>query len=260
MRSWSEFWSFHWRVLMHKKRRDWPECDRGIGQFIGSVLPEKGDPLDIVDVGCGGGFIAIELALRGHRVTGIDISPALVEYARMTAHGICGAGMATFHRMDMRRIEFHCEFDACVCWGSWGFFDQEEDNRILCDMTRLVRPGGYLILKYLAWDEFPEHRVEWTWTGDGWERYEAWYEASTRLYCSQTQLYQGGEVIMPRRESCSGYSANECVRCFAPHEIADLLSDKGMTIVSHASSYSCCDIESGGTARFPLDVIVARRL
>ena len=36
----------------------------------------------LLDVGCGGGYLARELAARGARVTGIDISPRMIEHAR----------------------------------------------------------------------------------------------------------------------------------------------------------------------------------
>jgi ubiquinone/menaquinone biosynthesis C-methylase UbiE len=41
--------------------------------------------LDVVDLGCGTGFLALELALRGHRVTGIDFAPAMIAAARKKA-------------------------------------------------------------------------------------------------------------------------------------------------------------------------------
>lgn len=39
----------------------------------------------VLEVGCGSGRIAVELALRGHVVTGIDPSPAMLERARRRA-------------------------------------------------------------------------------------------------------------------------------------------------------------------------------
>ena len=39
----------------------------------------KGKTLDILDVGTGTGFFAILLAGMGHRVTGIDLTPAMLE-------------------------------------------------------------------------------------------------------------------------------------------------------------------------------------
>ncbi len=42
---------------------------------------------DVVDLGCGTGVLAVELAARGHRVTGIDPAAAMVEIARARPGG-----------------------------------------------------------------------------------------------------------------------------------------------------------------------------
>src|SRR5436190_2026772 len=42
----------------------------------------KGRPLDALDAGCGTGFLSLELAGRGHRVTGVDFAPSMLELAR----------------------------------------------------------------------------------------------------------------------------------------------------------------------------------
>src|SRR5262252_10307285 len=41
--------------------------------------------LDALDVGCGTGFLSLELAARGHRVTGIDFAPQMLAEARQKA-------------------------------------------------------------------------------------------------------------------------------------------------------------------------------
>ena len=41
--------------------------------------------LDVLDAGCGTGFLSLELAARGHRVTGIDFAPAMLAEARRKA-------------------------------------------------------------------------------------------------------------------------------------------------------------------------------
>ena len=47
-------------------------------------LPER-KSLTILDVGTGTGFFAVLLAQQGHRVEGIDLTPAMLEEARNLA-------------------------------------------------------------------------------------------------------------------------------------------------------------------------------
>src|ERR1700745_573580 len=55
------------------------------------VLGGRGT-LDARDAGCGTGFLSLELAARGHRVTGIDFAPAMLAEARRKAAGQGAAG------------------------------------------------------------------------------------------------------------------------------------------------------------------------
>jgi SAM-dependent methyltransferase len=48
------------------------------------ILPAAGG-LDALDIGCGTGFLSLELASRGHRVIGIDFAPSMIAEARKKA-------------------------------------------------------------------------------------------------------------------------------------------------------------------------------
>src|SRR5262245_15721205 len=41
-----------------------------------------GPPAEVVDLGCGTGSLSLLLAEAGHRVTGVDLSPNMVDHAR----------------------------------------------------------------------------------------------------------------------------------------------------------------------------------
>lgn len=56
------------------------EHDATVRQFLQVVGEASG--LDVLDAGCGEGYLSRILARRGARVTGIDISPRLIEIAR----------------------------------------------------------------------------------------------------------------------------------------------------------------------------------
>src|SRR6266699_5432784 len=52
-------------------------------QFVQSMLPQS--PQTIVEVGCGNGYLSLELARDGHLVIGIDVSPDSIEVAERSS-------------------------------------------------------------------------------------------------------------------------------------------------------------------------------
>lgn len=98
----------------------------------------------VLDVGCGPGRHAYELARRGLVVHGIDISERFIELARAEA-----PDGATFERLDARDVAFHEQFDVviCLCQGAFGLMTANGDDEVvLGGMARALRPGGRLAL------------------------------------------------------------------------------------------------------------------
>src|ERR1700730_8004185 len=50
-------------------------------RIVDLALPAAG-VLEALDIGCGTGFLSLELASRGHRVTGVDFAPSMIAQAR----------------------------------------------------------------------------------------------------------------------------------------------------------------------------------
>jgi SAM-dependent methyltransferase len=103
-------------------------------------------PAKILDLGCGFGRHAIELALRGYRVTGVDISSGLLAHAKKMAQerGVS----VSWVQQDMRNIDFRAEFDAAIClFTSFGYFESEEENcDVLRRISRALRPRSRVVL------------------------------------------------------------------------------------------------------------------
>ncbi|MDZ4042629.1 MAG: methyltransferase domain-containing protein [Eubacteriales bacterium] len=68
----------------------------------------KDKSLEILDIGCGTGRHAIELAKRGYSVTGVDLSEAQLSRARLNAEAT--KVNVRFIRADARHLTFHNQF------------------------------------------------------------------------------------------------------------------------------------------------------
>jgi SAM-dependent methyltransferase len=100
----------------------------------------------VLDVCCGYGRHAIELAKRGHQVTGVDLSPLQIEAARENAQA---AGVEVdFVVGDAREMGYREAFDVTLnLFTSFGFFEDEADNlAMLASIARASAPGGRLLL------------------------------------------------------------------------------------------------------------------
>lgn len=99
--------------------------------------------LELLDVCCGPGWLAVEAARQcpGLTVHGVDLSPSMVDLARehATAEGITGI----FTVMDAEMLEFDSSmFDRVTC--GWGLMHMPNPVTALKEMARVTRPHGLL--------------------------------------------------------------------------------------------------------------------
>ncbi|NPV50648.1 MAG: methyltransferase domain-containing protein [Candidatus Methanofastidiosum sp.] len=104
----------------------------------------------ILDIGCGTGRHSIELAKRGHNVTGIDLSECMLEMAKQKAK--VAKVKVEFIKADARYLKFEKEFDLALilCEGGFSLMETDEMNyMILQSASRSLKDNGKLILTTL---------------------------------------------------------------------------------------------------------------
>jgi len=110
---------------------------RGEIEFIARALGGKGR-LQILDLGCGGGWLTRTLVRMGHNTIGVDVSGRILSTAA-TADEIRGhLVQADGHELPFRKEAF----DAVVCVGA---LHHTELRRLLPGLARVTKPDGSLV-------------------------------------------------------------------------------------------------------------------
>lgn len=126
--------------------------DQLLTTSMGGVLPEQPDPARfqrVLDVGCGTGGWLIEVSRAFPTIAqliGVDISGAMLDYAREQARVHQVAERIAFHKMDaLRMLEFPDAFFDLVNQrlGS-SYLRQWDWRKLLQEYRRVLRPGGVL--------------------------------------------------------------------------------------------------------------------
>lgn len=127
--------------------RAWAELEPSWGVFgvpesVAHVLPESLEGLDVIELGCGTGYVSAWLARRGARPTGIDNSERQLATNRrlQDLHGI---HYPLIHGNAERVPLPDASFDLAI--SEYGASIWADPYRWIPEAGRLLRPGGQLI-------------------------------------------------------------------------------------------------------------------
>jgi len=98
----------------------------------------------ILDLACGDGRHAKELATRELTVYGLDYNYKLLEFGKKSEREV------NFTQGNMLELPFgDGSFDIAISmWNSIGYFRDESDNeQVFSEVSRVLTPGGYLVLQ-----------------------------------------------------------------------------------------------------------------
>lgn len=131
---------------------DWDASMRRQGEALDALIGR--DRVEVLDCSCGIGTQAIGLALRGHRLTGTDLSPrAAARAGREAARRSLSLRTAA---ADMRRLPFpDGRFDVVVCADNSlpHLLTEQDVHAALAEMRRVLRPDGRLLVSTRPYDD-----------------------------------------------------------------------------------------------------------
>ncbi len=183
----------------------------------------------VLDIGCGYGRHAMELAARGFHVVGLDLSTPLL--VRGGEEAMRRGLEINFVRGDMRELDFESQFDAAYCmFSTFGYFDDETNKKTITNIARALKPGGRMMLEILNRDyviaDLPT-RV-W-WEGDGCvvlEEVDLNY-FSSRIQVNRSVVFDDGRQL----------EQEISVRAYSLHEVGKLMHAAGFRVLEVSGGY-----------------------
>lgn len=176
----------------------------------------------ILDLACGTGRHAIDLAARGYQVCGFDLSLSML--ARASDEAQDRKQRVNFVQGDMRDITFEETFDGVYCWNtSFGYFDEEKNNAVVARVHRALKKGGQFLLDVINRDYIVRQAPSLAWfEGDGcicMDEMQIDFITS-RMKVKRTLMMDDG------RTKEIEYS----IRIYSIHELGKMLHDNGFRV------------------------------
>ncbi len=202
-----------------------PEAVRSSVGFMERVM-KLSQAAKILDLGCGLGLHAAELARRGYEVTGLDWSGSFLEVARRNA---AEAGVAVqLVQGDMTKLSYEDEFDAVILWGNtFGMLSHEENVRTLEGIGRALKGGGQALIDTQNYTGLPQELTK------SWHFHE---EKKDLLFLTEgTKDVREGrfgfDCIALDLETGTRHTMPFSWRLYLLPELEQMLSDAGLTLI-----------------------------
>jgi SAM-dependent methyltransferase len=176
----------------------------------------------ILDLACGTGRHAVELASRGYQVVGFDLSLAML--ARASDEAQDRKQKINFVQGDMREMTFEETFDGVFSWNtSFGYFDEEKNAAVIAKVHRALKKGGQFLLDVVNRDNLVRQAPSLAWfEGDGcicMDEMQIDFITS-RMKVKRTLMMDDG------RTKEIEYS----IRVYSLHELGKMLHDNGFRV------------------------------
>lgn len=217
------------------KDQSWVEDTKRQVDFLIEKLGLKSGA-KILDLACGFGRHSLELARRGFDVTGVDITPDYIGFAKKTAEK--EKLNARFICSDIRKVDFENEFDAVLNMadGAVGYLENDEENlKIFKVVSRALKSGGKHFMDIMNADHADSH-----FPCKLWDAGEKCLTLSNFEWNSETRILLYGQLDYPYGEPLPKPEMNEGnpIRLYSLSEVEKIFSSLGMKVCESYSDFS----------------------
>ncbi|MTR87126.1 methyltransferase domain-containing protein [Roseburia intestinalis] len=190
----------------------------------------------ILDLACGFGRHSLEFARRGYDVTGIDITPAYIDYANEQAKK--ENLNAKFICQDIRTITFDKEFDVVLNMadGAIGYLEDDgENHKIFSVIAKALKNGGKHFMDIMngsyAQTHFPCKLWDAGEKGLTLSAFE-WEKDRKTLIYGQVDYMYGEALYKPEMKE------GNPIRLYSLDEITEIFGKLGLRICNSFADFS----------------------
>jgi SAM-dependent methyltransferase len=203
----------------------------------------------VLDLACGTGRHAIDLARRGYRVVAFDLSLAMLARAGDEAQE--RGAQLNFVQGDMREMTFVEQFDGVYCWNtSFGFFEEDKNALVVGRVHRSLKAGGLFLLDVINRDFVIRQSPSLAWfEGDGCVCMDEMVVdfIASRMRIKRTMMVDDGRS----RE------IEFSMRVYSLHELGKMLHDHGFKVCEVSGRISTPGVFFGHES--PRTIILAEK-
>jgi SAM-dependent methyltransferase len=229
---------------MDIQEMSWVEQTKSQVDFLWDILQLEGRER-VLDLACGFGRHSMEIASRGCKVVGVDITIEYVEEARKQARE---KGLyAEFICADLRDLRYRSDFDVVLnlADGAIGYLEDDNENLKIFDLvSSALKPGGKHVMDVCNGGYAARHFPGRNWVFGNQSLSLAdfeWDEQRSRMYYGGLE-FKYGEIFTRPQEIHSNPT-----RLYNLQELSEIFQKRGMQIQKAFGDYDKTVLASDNT-------------